>query len=86
MDLEIVPRDTTLEAARMQFSILRKIGMAGRARMAIELSDGLRAIIESGVRQRHPDYDDNMVRLAALRIAIGGKLFHQAYPDIEVRS
>lgn len=48
MHLEIVPKDTTLEAARMQFSILRKIGMAGRARMAIELSDGLRSIIEPG--------------------------------------
>jgi len=55
MDLNIVPRDTTLEAIRIQFSILRKIGIAGRANMAIELSDGLRATIESGVRQRHPD-------------------------------
>ena len=37
MHLEIVPKDTTLEAARVQFSILRKIGMEGRARMAIEI-------------------------------------------------
>lgn len=86
MDLNIVPRDTTLEAIRILFSILRKIGFAGRANVAIELNDGLRAIIESGVRQRHPDYDDNMVYLAALRIAIGKELFHQAYPDIKVKS
>lgn len=85
MDLNIVPRDTTLEAIRIRFSILRKIGLVGRANMAIELSDGLRAIIESGIRQRHPDYDDSMVRLAALRMAIGEELFHQSYPDIEVR-
>lgn len=86
MHLEVVPKDTTLEAARVQFSILRKIGMEGRARMAIELSDGLRSIIESGVRQRHPDYDENLVRLAVLRIVIGEELFRQAYPDIEIRS
>lgn len=86
MHLEVVPKDTTLEAARVQFSIFRKIGMEGRARMAIELSDGLRSIIESGVRQRHPDYDENLVRLAVLRIAIGEELFRQAYPDIEIRS
>lgn len=86
MDLNIVPRDTTLEAIRIRFSILRKIGFAGRANVAIELSDGLRATIESGVRQRHPDYDDNMVCLAALRIAIRKELFHQAYPDAKVRS
>ena len=54
--------------------------------MAMELSDGLRSIIESGVRQRHPDYDEKMVRLAAIRIAIGEELFRQAYPDIEIES
>ncbi len=32
MHLEIVPKDTTLDAARVQFSILRKIGMEERAR------------------------------------------------------
>jgi len=84
MDLNIVPRDTTLEAIRIRFSILRKIGFAGRANVAIELSDGLRATIQSGVRQRHPEYNDNMVRLAALRLAIGEQLFRQAYPDIKV--
>lgn len=85
MDLNIVSEDTTLEAARIQFSILQKIGIAGRANMAIELSDRLRATIESGVQQRHPEYNDNMVRLSAFRLAIGEQLFHQAYPDIEVK-
>ena len=86
MELNIVPLDTTVEAARMQFSILRRIGAAGRSSMAIELSDGLRAIIESGVRQRHPDYTDNMVRLAVLQLTIGEQLFHRFYPDARVRS
>jgi hypothetical protein len=81
MDLNIASEDTTLEVARIQFSIFRKIGIEERANMAIELSDGLRATIESGVRQRHPGYNENMVCLAALRIAIGEELFHQAYPD-----
>ena len=45
-----------------------------------------RSITESGVRQRHPDYDENMVRLAAIRIAIGEDLFRQAYPDVEIES
>lgn len=75
MGLEMVPRDTTLEAARIRFSILRRIGIAGRAHMAVELSDGLRSIVESGIRQRHPDHDDQMVRLAAMRLAIGDQLF-----------
>lgn len=68
MNFNILPPDTTLEAARIRFSILRQIGLEGRAKMAIELSDGLRTVIEAGVRQRHPEYDDNMVRLAANRL------------------
>ena len=59
--------------------------MAGRAAMAFELSDNLRAITESGVRMRHPDYTDDMVRLAAIRLAIGERLFREAYPGIEIK-
>lgn len=84
MNQDFISRDTTLEAARVEFSILRKIGMDGRGRMAIELSDNLRATVEAGVRQRHPEYDDNMVKLAALRLAIGDELFRKAYPDLEI--
>jgi len=47
MELNIVPRDTTLEAIRIQFSIFWKIGIEEHANMAIELSDGLRATIQS---------------------------------------
>lgn len=85
LNSNIIPYDTTLESARIRFSILRKMSIVERANIAIELSDNLRAIIESGVRIRHPDYDDNMVKLAAFRIAIGEQLFHQCYPDIEVK-
>ena len=49
MNSNIVPKDTTLEAARIQFSISRKAGMVERAKIAIEMSDGLRATVESGV-------------------------------------
>ena len=84
MDLYIFPKDTTLEAARIRFSILRKIGPEGRAQMTIELSDGLRTIIESGVRQRHPEYDEKTVRMAVLRITIGKELFQQLYPGVKV--
>ena len=85
MNSNIVPKDTTLEAARIQFLILCKAGMEERAKMAIEMSDGLRANVESGVRQRHTEYNDNMVRLTALRLAIGDQLFRQAFPDVEIK-
>ena len=80
-----IPRDTSLEAARNQFAILRGLGMEDRAGMAFRLSDELRAITKSGVRLRHPDYDDEMVRLAVIRLTIGEQLFRQFYPGMEVK-
>lgn len=83
--MNLIPQDTTIEAARIRFSILRKIGPAGWAKMVIELSDGLRTTTESGVRQRHPEYDDKMVRLAVLRLTVGELLFRQCRPHIQVK-
>jgi hypothetical protein len=51
----MLPKDTTLEAARVQFSVLRRLGTVGRAKMSFELSDRLRATLEAGVRWRHPN-------------------------------
>jgi len=85
MNIENIYKDTTPEALRVHFSILRNLGQEGRANMAIELSDGLRATIEAGIRQRHPEYDDNKVRLAIFCLTLGDKLFSQCYPDIKVK-
>ncbi|MBI2264476.1 MAG: hypothetical protein HYU64_04815 [Armatimonadetes bacterium] len=84
--IRLLPQDTTLEAARIRFSILRRLGFAGRARAAIEASDGLREVAESGIHPRHPDYNEDMVRLAALRLAVGDLLFHKCHPGVEVKS
>ncbi|MBI4556209.1 MAG: hypothetical protein HY706_01375 [Candidatus Hydrogenedentes bacterium] len=83
-DFKWLSPDTTPEAARVYFDVLRKIGMEGRARMAFELSDNLRSILQSGVRMRHPDYDEHQVWLAAVRLSIGDELFKKAYPGVDV--
>jgi len=85
MNLKFVPDDTTPEAGKIYFSILQKIGPSKRAEMALELSDGLRMTLEAGVRQRHPEYDDNMVKLAAIRLSIGEELFSRAYPGVDIK-
>ena len=51
----MIPADTTLEAARVQFAVLRSIGLAGRARMVFDLNEGLRAMIEEPVFDHLPD-------------------------------
>lgn len=75
--MNIVPSDTTLEAARKEFEVLRKLGPQVRARMTFELSDNLRDRIKAGIRHRHPDFGEEEVKLEVLRLMIGNKLYKQ---------
>jgi hypothetical protein len=52
--------------------------------MTFELSNALRRVTEAGIRHRHPDYDDEMVRLALVRLWLGPELFQQVHPAIEI--
>jgi hypothetical protein len=81
-----IPADTTLEAARKEFEILRKLGPQVRASMAFEMSDNLRRIVEAGVRNRHPDFDEKKIKLQVLQLMIGDKLYRQMLEGTEKRS
>ena len=81
--MNVIPADTTLEAARKQFEILRRLGPEARLKMAFKLSDNLRSIVEAGVKKRNPNYDEQKIKQEVLRLMIGEALFRQIYPDIE---
>lgn len=74
-----IPRDTTRDAFLRQIEILRRIGPEGRLAMTFELSDNLRSLVASGVRHRHPDWDDRAVEREVIRLMIGDDLFRRAY-------
>jgi len=74
-----IPSDTTLEAVRKEIEILRRLGPQVRARMAFEMSDNLRRIVEAGVRNRHPDCDQKKIKLEVLRLMVGDKLYRQMF-------
>ncbi len=82
--MNAIPADTTVDAARKQFEILRRLGAQTRVKMAFELSDNLRSIVEAGVRLRHGDYDEQKIKQQVLRLMIGETLFKQIHPDIEI--
>ena len=81
--MNMIPADTTIEAVRKQCEILRRMGPEARLKMAFELSDNLRGIVEAGVRGRNPSYDEQKIRQEVLHLMIGDVLFKQIYPDIE---
>jgi hypothetical protein len=77
--MNLIPKDTTIDALRKQFEILERIGIEGRAEMTFQLSDNLRQIIEDGVRFRNPEYSDDQVRQEVLRITLGDELYLKAF-------
>lgn len=79
----MIPADTTIEAVRKQIAILRRMGPEVRLKTAFELSDKLRDIVEAGVRERNPSYDEQRIKQEVLRLMIGNALYKQIYPDIE---
>jgi hypothetical protein len=74
------PLDTSPEVERIQNEIFRKMAPARRLQLAIELTQTSRKLLAAGVRHRHPEYNDEQVRLAAIRLTIPEKLFLAAYP------
>jgi len=75
--MKAIPLDTTIEAARKEYEILRRLGPEVRAEMAFEMSDNLRDTVEAGVRLRRPDFDEEKVRLEVVRLMVGDKLYSQ---------
>lgn len=52
--------------------------------MALEMSEEMARVVDAGVRVRHPDYSDDEVRLAGIRIRLGEGLFRAVYPNAKV--
>jgi hypothetical protein len=75
--MNLIPKDTTIDALRKQFEILERIGIEGRAEMTFELSDNLRQIIEDGVRLRHPEYNESQIFQEVIRITAGDELYNK---------
>jgi hypothetical protein len=84
MALTGIPLDTSLEALRVQSEILRAIGIEGRAKVLFDLNAQARALCEAGVRKRHPEYTDDQIRLARIRLTLGDELFRKVYPGVEL--
>jgi hypothetical protein len=86
MSFDIVPADTTPEADRVQREVYRRMSGGQRLELAFQMSDCLRGIVADGVRSRHPDYSDDQVRLAVIRLTLGRELFEKVYPGVQIEA
>ena len=78
-------RDTSPEAMRVYFTVLREMGPAERARNAADLNDTMRQVLADGIRYRHPEYTEEQVWRAVLRRVLGEELFRKASAGRSVR-
>ncbi len=83
--MELIPADTTLEAFHVQIGIFRRMSPQRRLAMVFEMSNNLRRVAANGVRGRHPDYNEDQVRLAVNRLTLGEHLFREVYPGVNVQ-
>lgn len=72
--------DTTAEAHQIQLDIFRRMGPHNRLQKALELTELSRQLLAQGVRQRHPGYSEEEIRLAVIRYQLPEELFLQAFP------
>jgi hypothetical protein len=72
--------DTPDEVSRLQIEAYSRMTPGARLRVGLELTEMSRRLLADGIRRRHPDYDEEQVRLASIRLWLGPELFHSAYP------
>ena len=63
--------DTTPDAAMLHEESYREIGMAGRLRIAMELSDFTHALAVAGIKQRSPGCSDEEARRRLAEVLYG---------------
>lgn len=73
--------DTSPEADQLQIEIFRRMGPEKRLEAGIALSHTCRKLLEAGVRRRHPEYGEEEIRLAVIRLTLPEDLFLAVYPD-----
>jgi len=74
------PLDTGPDAERVQVEIFQRMAPEKRLQAAALLSQTCRTLLAAGVRNRHPEYNEEQVRLAVIRCLLPEDLFIRAYP------
>lgn len=83
-NLKYLPRDTSIEAARVMYSVLRGLPSERNSELRAELNERLRASQRCGIRNRHPEYSEEQVEMALRRLRLGKDLFEKVYPFIKI--
>lgn len=76
----LIPRDTSEAAFQAQMAVWQRLGPEGRVALAGRISLSARQLARDGIRQRHPDYSEDQVRRALLRLLYGDDIVQKMWP------
>jgi hypothetical protein len=79
-DVEVRSADTSPEAHARQIAAHRAMSPGERIDLALAMSEDALAIAASGIAARHPEYGDEDVRRALLRLRWGDELYLAVFP------
>jgi hypothetical protein len=79
-----VPADTDSDAWQAQLALLRRLGGTQRLAIAFRLTGLSRETTRAGIRARHPEYGDDEVRRAFLRLLHGDDTARSIWPGLEL--
>lgn len=74
-------RDTSKDAHAVQVGIYRAMPASRRSEIAMQMSDDMREVARAGIRARHPDYTEDMVRRALVRLLFGAEVASRMWPE-----
>lgn len=76
----LIPHDTSEAAFRAQMAVWERLGPEGRVALAGRISLSARQLARDGIRQRHPQYSDQQVHRALLRLLYGDEIVQKMWP------
>ena len=82
---QFIPRDTSVNVAKLLFSLIKKRNASEKLRFTTQLSDGLMALSKQGIRNRHPDYTEQQVTEAYLKIILEKTLYNKIFRGSEIK-
>ena len=77
----LISNDTTPEAERYYTKFLRSLTGEEKVRMAVEMTETANQVCKQGIAHRHPNYTEEEIHYAFLRIIWGHELYAQVYPS-----
>jgi DUF1680 family protein len=79
-----IATDTSRDADAAQLAAYRRMGGIGRVQVMFRLTDVARRATTAGIRQRHPEYDDEQVVKALVRLLHGEDVARHDWPRHEL--